>query len=144
MAVVASCSEPASSLAAASAFTSGPVAHIDTTALQHNLGEVRRLVGPGVAVLAMVKSDAYGHGAAICAQALAAAGCSAFGVATTAEAAAIAPLVRAAASSSPRIVVFGGLLPEEAAAAVAAGAEVATQEIDVVKALGACAAASGT
>ena len=51
VAVVASCSEPSSSLAAASASTSGPVAHIDTDALQHNLGEVRRLVGPGVAVL---------------------------------------------------------------------------------------------
>ncbi|MFH1137881.1 MAG: alanine racemase [Pseudomonadota bacterium] len=35
---------------------------IDLEALAHNLGEVRRLVGPTVKIMAVVKADAYGHG----------------------------------------------------------------------------------
>ena len=42
---------------------SQPLASIDLSALKHNYAEVRRLVGPSVSVLAMVKADAYGHGA---------------------------------------------------------------------------------
>lgn len=36
---------------------------IDLDALAHNLAEVRRVVGPSVAVCGVVKADAYGHGA---------------------------------------------------------------------------------
>lgn len=36
---------------------------VDLDAIQHNLNEVRRLVGPKVKVMAVVKEDAYGHGA---------------------------------------------------------------------------------
>lgn len=132
--------------------SSTPVAWIDRAALAHNLAEVRRLVGPSVDVLAMVKSNAYGHGAEDCARTLAEAGCRVFGVATVDEAAAIGPVVRdEAAKAVPgrtareaRVAVFGGLLAGDAEAAVAAGAEVATQEIDVVRALGARARAAGT
>jgi alanine racemase len=134
-----SCDPPASST---------PVAWIDRAALAHNLAEVRRLVGPSVDVLAMVKSNAYGHGALLCAEALAAAGCRAFGVATVDEAVEIAASVRALAARAgdraARVAVFGGLLPDEAGAAVAAGAEVATQELSVVRALGERASAAGT
>ena len=38
-------------------------ARIDHSALAHNLGRVRGHVGPGCRVLAVVKADAYGHGA---------------------------------------------------------------------------------
>ncbi len=38
------------------------VVRIDMAALAHNLGEVRRLVGPRVKIMAVVKADAYGHG----------------------------------------------------------------------------------
>ena len=38
-------------------------ARIDHAALAHNLGRVRSHVGPGCRVLAVVKADAYGHGA---------------------------------------------------------------------------------
>jgi len=124
------------------------VAWIDRAALAHNLAEVRRLVGPSVDVLAMVKSNAYGHGAADCARTLAVAGCRVFGVATTDEAAEIAPVVRDLAARAggrePRVAIFGGVLPGDAEAAVAAGAEVATQEIDAVRALGERALAAGT
>lgn len=36
--------------------------NIDLSALVHNLGLVRETVGPGVQVMGIVKSDAYGHG----------------------------------------------------------------------------------
>lgn len=108
----------------------------------HNFAEARRLVGAGTDVLAMIKSDAYGHGARRCASALAGAGARTFGVATVGEAEEVAGAVFGAADPV-RIAVFGGVLPEEADAAVAAGAEVVTQEMDVVRALGARAAASG-
>jgi alanine racemase len=116
------------------------VRRIDTAALAHNFGEVKRLVGAAVDVLAMIKSDAYGHGAAICAETLSKAGCRNFGVVTVEEAAALRPL----RLSKARIAVLGGILPSEALAAVAAGAEVATQEIEVVRALGERATAAGT
>lgn len=151
---VALVSRPVAVVAAPSAspsepsLSSTPVAWIDRAALAHNLSEVRRLVGPSVDVLAMVKSNAYGHGATGCAEALAVAGCRVFGVATVDEAAEIAPRVRAVAAAAggreARVAVFGGLLADDAEGAVAAGAEVATQEIDVVRALGERAAAAGT
>lgn len=124
----------------ASAATSGPVARIDPAALVHNYREVRRLVGRRVAILAMIKADGYGHGASVCASALAEAGCTDFGVATIDEAVAIASNV---GGPPARRIVFGGLLPFEADAAVASGAEIVTQEIDVVRALGQRASAAG-
>ena len=36
---------------------------IDLTALRHNAGVARRLAGPDGGVMAVVKADAYGHGA---------------------------------------------------------------------------------
>lgn len=151
---VALVSRPVAVVAAPSAsssensLSSTPVAWIDRAALAHNLAEVRRLVGPSVDVLAMVKSNAYGHGATGCAEALAVAGCRVFGVATVDEAAEIAPRVRAVSAAAggreARVAVFGGLLADDAEGAVAAGAEVATQEMDVVRALGERAAAAGT
>ncbi len=114
---------------------------IDTASLAHNFREVKRLVGAQVDVLAMIKSDAYGHGAEVCAEALSRAGCRSFGVVTVEEAAALGPLL---SPSGARVAVLGGLLPVEADAAVASGAEIATQEIDVVRALGERAAAAGT
>lgn len=38
-------------------------AEIDLQAYKHNLQKVRRLVGPEVKILALLKADAYGHGA---------------------------------------------------------------------------------
>ena len=39
------------------------VARIDLAALSHNAGEIRRLTRPDVQLCAVVKADAYGHGA---------------------------------------------------------------------------------
>ncbi len=60
---------------------------IDTAALRANFGVVRARVAADVAILAVVKANAYGHGASIVAPVLAAAGADAFGVATIGEAA---------------------------------------------------------
>ena len=61
------------------------VAHIDIEALVHNVGAIRNLIG-GRKICAVVKADAYGHGAAVAATALRAAGADMFGVAMTEEA----------------------------------------------------------
>lgn len=60
-------------------------AAIDTAALRHNFALLRACVGPKVAILAVVKADAYGHGAALVAPQLDAAGADYFGVATVEE-----------------------------------------------------------
>lgn len=58
---------------------------IDLSALVANFKAIQGSVGPGAQVLAMVKSDAYGHGLIQAAKALAAVGASHFGVAEIEE-----------------------------------------------------------
>jgi len=58
---------------------------VDHHALRWNLRQIREKVGSKVKILAMVKANAYGHGAAAVAKTLAAAGADAFGVATLEE-----------------------------------------------------------
>ncbi len=86
---------------------------VDLEAVAQNLGEVRRLA-PGHGVIAVVKADAYGHGAQAVAQSLASAGCEALAVLSVDEAAAL----RDAGVGGP-ILVLGGVhdAPEAARAA---------------------------
>jgi alanine racemase len=58
---------------------------IDHEALRWNLQQARAKIGPSVKILAMVKANAYGHGAVPVAQTLAEAGADAVGVATVEE-----------------------------------------------------------
>lgn len=60
-------------------------AEIDLQALAANFHVVRQRVGPEVKVMAVVKANAYGHGAVECARRLAAEGADWFGVATPEE-----------------------------------------------------------
>ncbi|HEV2883002.1 MAG TPA: alanine racemase [Pyrinomonadaceae bacterium] len=60
-------------------------AEIDLDALAANFRAVRRAVGNEVGVMAVVKADAYGHGAVGCARRLAAEGVDWFGVALPEE-----------------------------------------------------------
>jgi len=55
-------------------------AEIDLNALRRNLGALRSALGAGVGVMAVVKADAYGHGAAACARAALEAGAASLGV----------------------------------------------------------------
>lgn len=60
-------------------------AEIDLTALAENFHLVRNRVGPEVRVMAVVKANAYGHGAVECARRLERAGADWFGVALPEE-----------------------------------------------------------
>lgn len=79
-----------------------PTAAIDLAALRHNLTRLRQVLRPGTAVMAMVKADAYGHGAGPVALALMHCGVTWFGVATPAEALAL----RAAGVSADILVLM--------------------------------------
>src|SRR5258708_6329795 len=60
-------------------------AEIDLDALAANFKSVREVVNPKIKVMAVVKADAYGHGAVECARRLASEGAAWFGVATPEE-----------------------------------------------------------
>jgi len=83
---------------------------IDLEALRHNLQQARRQAGSDRKVLAVVKADAYGHGAARVAPALQAAGADCFGVAMVEEGVEL----RRAGIDRP-ILVLGGLYPGQEA-----------------------------
>jgi len=83
------------------------VAEIHLSALRHNLTEVMHRVGTA-AVLAVVKANAYGHGAIHVSKTLLAAGVRRLGVATVAE----GMELREAGINAP-VLVMGGVFPEE-------------------------------
>ena len=90
-------------------------AHVDLGALRHNLGQVRRLAGDRE-VIAIVKADAYGHGAVPVARALAAEGVTRFGVALVEEGRALRE-----AGLRGEILVLGGFVEDQAAEIVELG-----------------------
>jgi len=92
------------------------VALIDEQALAENFAEAKRLAGARD-VIAVVKADAYGHGAVPVARRLAASGCRHFAVATVAEAAEL----RGAGIAHPLLVLGGVHDAGEADEAVALG-----------------------
>jgi len=91
-------------------------AEIDLAALRHNVAAVRARLAPDVRVMAVVKADAYGHGAVRVARALAGAGVDMFGVALVEEGVAL----RESGLAAP-ILVMG--LAEEADLADALAAD---------------------
>ncbi len=87
---------------------------INLAALRHNLREIRRHVGPRVALIAVVKADAYGHGAVPVSRAALEEGAEMLAVALLEEGQAL----REAGILAP-ILVMGALLPEQAEELVA-------------------------
>jgi alanine racemase len=61
-------------------------AEIDLASFRHNVALVRRSLEPGARVLAVLKADAYGHGALPVARAATQAGCAMIGVGDSTEA----------------------------------------------------------
>lgn len=98
---------------------------IDLAALRSNVERLRAVAAPAE-LWAVVKADAYGHGAADVAPAALEAGASAVCVATVAEAVALRPLLPDA-----RIVVLGPLARGDDDAARRAGLEVTISTPDV-------------
>ena len=92
------------------------VATIDLSALAHNLALVRRHIPQGCQIIAVVKADAYGHGAVAIARVLLRLGVARFAVATIAEGIAL----REANISAP-VLVMGPMLPGEWADGIAYG-----------------------
>jgi alanine racemase len=88
-------------------------AEVDLDAIAHNVRTLRQLVAPS-ALLAVVKADAYGHGAVPVARAALAAGATSLGVALTQEG-----LELRAAGIDAEIMLLSQQPPEQAAAIVA-------------------------
>ena len=61
-------------------------AEIDLAAIGHNVRELKRVLGPSVLLTAVVKAEAYGHGAASVSRLALAAGADRLAVATPREA----------------------------------------------------------
>lgn len=88
-------------------------AEIDLGALAHNFNYLKSRVSDGVKMIAVVKADAYGHGAPRVSRALESLGVDALAVATMDEAIAL----RREGIDSP-MIAFGGALPGEEAAGI--------------------------
>lgn len=58
---------------------------VSRSAIRHNVREYKKRLGRGTRLMAVVKADAYGHGAAVCAPIMATAGADSFAVATVDE-----------------------------------------------------------
>jgi len=113
-------------------------AEVDLDALASNFRVVRRQVGAGVKVLAVVKADAYGHGAAECARRLEAEGADWFGVASPEEGVGL----RRAGVARP-VLTFGGFWEGQAEVCVGEGLVPAVYRLDMVAALDEAARAAG-
>ncbi len=81
---------------------------IDLGALRHNYNRLRKIVSTETTIMAIVKADAYGHGAVPLARELESQGCAFFGVALATEGAAL----RQAGITSP-ILVLGGVFRDD-------------------------------
>ena len=81
---------------------------IDIDAIISNVSAVKEKVGKNVKTMAVVKTDAYGHGAVTISKELSAAGVDAFGVATVEEGAAL----RRNGIEEP-ILILGYVFPED-------------------------------
>lgn len=82
---------------------------VSTAAIQANVRTLRRHIGPSTQLMAVVKADAYGHGALTVARACLEAGAACFGVATLAE----GIQLRRAGISAPVLVLGNLTQPEE-------------------------------
>jgi alanine racemase len=105
-------------------------AEIDLNALAANFHIVRERVGKNVNVMAVVKANAYGHGAVRCAKRLAAEGARFFGVALPEEA-----IELRTAGVTHSIFCLGGFWEEQAAAVVQHKLTPVVFRIDQVEAL---------
>ncbi len=114
------------------------VAHIDLRALRDNAEQARRLAGDRE-VIAVVKADAYGHGAPAVARALAADGIGRFGVALPEEGRALRE-----AGVRGEIIVLGGFTTDQATEFVDLGLSAAVFHLDHAAALDRAARHAGT
>ena len=84
------------------------IAEIDLDALRHNFFQLKAMVGPSVKMLAVVKANAYGHGAVPVARELSQLGIDFLGVACCEE----GVTLRQAGIDVP-IIILGGIFPDQ-------------------------------
>lgn len=107
------------------------IATIDLSALAHNLAQVRRSLPKACEILAVVKADAYGHGAAAVSRALVESGIARLGVSTVDEGVAL----RNAGLRVP-ILLLGALLPEQLSEAIASDLTPIIHDPEIAERLG--------
>ena len=81
---------------------------INSESLKSNLNTVRNLINESVSILAVVKADAYGHGACEVSKILTGSGVNMLGVATTEEG-----IELREAGIREKIVILGGIMEED-------------------------------
>lgn len=111
---------------------------VDHDAIRHNLALLRGLVGPGAAVMGVVKANAYGHGDVPVARTLVDAGVERLAVATLTEG-----LVLREAGIEVPVLVLWGIGEPEAEPLVAAGLEAIVYRPEDVTLIGDAAARAG-
>lgn len=111
---------------------------IDLEALRQNLGVIRRLIGRDVAIIAVVKADAYGHGAAAVSRVALEHGAQMLAVALLEE----GVQLREAGITAP-ILVMGAMLPQQAQALVEWNISPAIMNLELAEALSQTASAAG-
>ncbi len=112
---------------------------VSRNALQHNFGAVQALVGPDVTVIAVVKANAFGHGAGETAQAFQDAGANFFAVTTPDEA-----LELRQAGITGRILVFLPPLSDQIEALLQADCDLTVCDSDSIAAIAEAARQAGT
>ncbi|HZK18685.1 MAG TPA: alanine racemase [Clostridia bacterium] len=84
-------------------------AEVDLKAIESNLYEIKKMIGPGVLIMAVVKANAYGHGSVKVSETALSCGVNYLGVARAGE----GVHLRSAGIKAP-ILVMGYTYPEEA------------------------------
>ena len=102
---------------------------VSRAALRHNFGAVQALVGPSVQLIAVVKANAFGHGAGETARTFLEAGADFFAVTTPAEA-----LELREAGITGRVLVFLPPLPDQMDALLTAGCDLTVCDSSTVSA----------
>src|SRR5215204_4869709 len=113
-------------------------AEIDLNHLASNFNQVKRRVSPVARVMAVVKANAYGHGAVVCARRLADEGADWFGVAMPEEAVEL----RAAGISKP-VLCLGGFWEGQAQVCVQQQLTPVVYRLDMIEALDRAASEAG-
>ena len=104
------------------------IARIDLDAVRANCAHLAATVGDGVELCAVVKADAYGHGAEACSDAALSGGARRLAVATGREAAAIGNRL-----PGVPLLTMGALTVEELDEALGAGSDVAAWHEDFLR-----------
>ncbi|NPV53497.1 MAG: alanine racemase [Firmicutes bacterium] len=113
-------------------------AEINLDNIAHNMREIRRKIGPGPEIMAVVKADAYGHGAEKVSATVLGSGATWLGVATVEE----GILLRKSGIIAP-ILILGTIFPPQAKRALRYGLTVTVSDYEFAEALALCATQEG-